>query len=170
MKAYARLISGCLAALALFPSSGIQAFQISANSGEPLSARSKVSQRHQWVQCRLAAALRALETAPNPPTCTPGENGSLFPPPTPNSPPNEFLTFYDTSVELMVRTAIGSRLTVTASAVAVGWVLAQPSRVGTECDRDFACDDRPSAMNQAGRWSGLFVSIDDVQGRASRCE
>ena len=64
--------------------------------------------------------------------------GSLFPPPTPNSPPNEFRTFYDTSVELMVLTAIGSRLTaigsrltaigsrltVTASAVAVGWVLA----------------------------------------------
>ena len=95
--------------------------------------------------------------------------GSLFPPPTPNSPPNEFRTFYDTSVELMVLTAIGSRLTaigstltVTASAVAIGWVLAQSSRVRTECDVDFACDDRPSAMNQSGRCSGMFVSLDDV--------
>ena len=57
----------------------------------------------------------ALKTEPAPSNCTTGRSRSLLPPPTPNSTPNEFRTFYHTSVELMVRTAIGSTLTVTAS-------------------------------------------------------
>lgn len=91
-----------------------------------------------------------------------GSWGSPFSAPTPIPNPNEFRTFYHTSVELMVRTATGSTLTVTASAVAIDWVFALPSRVVPKWDGDFVCDDSPSAMDQYGRWSGLLVSLDDV--------